>query len=88
MKTPTFSAVEIRARIESLVLSVNHRNGGPLGRLDFSLRLLDPSLGLDSLDLAEVVVDLEKQFGRSPFDSAKPPRTWEELAQRLGEQSS
>jgi acyl carrier protein len=88
MKTTGYLVVEIRGRIEALVLSVNHRNGGTVDRLDFSLRLLDPGVGLDSLDLAEVVVDLEKQFGRSPFDSARPPRTWEELAQSLEVKSS
>ena len=72
--------MDVRARIESLVVSVNHRNGGTLAQLDFSLRLLDPAVGLDSLDLAEVMVDLERQMGRSPFDSPRPPRTWDELA--------
>ena len=75
--------MEVRARIETLVLSVNHRNGGTLAALDFSLRLLDPSLSLDSLDLAEILADLERHYGRSPFDSATPPRTWQELAVAL-----
>jgi acyl carrier protein len=75
--------MEVRRQIETLVLSLVHRNGGTLGTLDFSLRLLDPSLGIDSLDLAEILVQLEKQHGRSPFDAAVPPRTWEQLAQVL-----
>lgn len=75
--------MEVRARIETLVLSVNHRNGGTLASLDFSLRLLDPSLSIDSLDLAEILADLERHYGRSPFDSATPPRIWQELAVTL-----
>lgn len=72
--------MDVHARIEALVLAVHRRNGGSLDRLDFGLRLLDPALGLDSLDLAEVVVNLERVFGRSPFDAAVPPRTWADLA--------
>jgi acyl carrier protein len=75
--------MEVRTRIETLVLSVNHRNGGTLAALDLSLRLLDPSLSLDSLDLAEILADLERHYCRSPFDSATPPRTWQELASTL-----
>ncbi len=75
--------MEVPARIESLVLSVNRRNGGALASLDFSLRLLDPSLSIDSLDLTEILADLERHYGRSPFDSVTPPRTWRELASTL-----
>ena len=75
--------MEVRARIESLVLTVNRRNGGHLSGLDFSLRLLDPTLGLDSLDLAEIMVEIERHFGRSPFDALRTPRTWEELVDSL-----
>jgi len=77
------TSMEVRTRIETLVLSVNHRNGGTLAALDLSLRLLDPSLSLDSLDLAEILADLERHYCRSPFDSATPPRTWQELASTL-----
>ena len=71
--------------IESIVLDVHRRNGGAASRLDFGLRLLDPSLGLDSLDLAEIVAALEKQFHFSPFDAPGPPRTWGELLTQLEE---
>jgi hypothetical protein len=75
--------MEVRTRIESLLLTVNHRNGGTLRTLDFSLRLLDPTLSIDSLDLAEILAELERHYGRSPFDAATPPRTWAELADTL-----
>ena len=75
--------MDARKRIELLVVALNRRNGGDLSGLDFSFRLLDARIGLDSLDLAEVLVDLEREYGQTPFDRPKPPRTWDELAQIL-----
>ena len=72
-------------QVERLVLNVHQRNGGKLDHLDFNLRLLDPSLVLDSLDIAEIVVAIEKQFSYSPFDASPPPRTWAELLAQLVE---
>jgi acyl carrier protein len=69
----------IRKQIEELVLQVHHRNGGKLKTLDLSMPLLDPSLGLDSLDLAEIVVAVERRFNYSPFEAATPPSTWAEI---------
>ena len=69
----------ISNQIESIVLNIHWRNGGTLSQLDFSLRLLDPVLSIDSLDLAEIVVEVERRFRCSPFDSQKPPRTWQEM---------
>jgi len=71
------------ARLEALVLSVHRRNGGTLGALDLSLRLLDPALKLDSLDLAEIMVAVERELGVSPFDALTPPRTWGDLARLI-----
>lgn len=78
----------ISARVEGIVLSVHRRNGGCLERLDFNLRLLDPALGLDSLDLAEIVASIEKTCNGSPFDSPSPPRTWAELIMQLPKEDS
>jgi hypothetical protein len=58
------------------VLIVHRRNGGTLDAIDTSLRLLDPVLRIDSLDLAEILVALERDTGASPFDATPPPRTW------------
>jgi hypothetical protein len=66
-------------RLSELVLSVHRRNGGSLTSLDTSLRLLDPVLRLDSLDLAEIMVAIERETGRSAFDAPTPPRTWDDL---------
>jgi len=68
-----------RQRLHDIVLTVHRRNGGKLRKLDFNLPLLDPKLLLDSLDLAEIMVAVEKEFGVSPFDGRKPPRTWADV---------
>jgi len=70
-------------QIEAIVLVVHRRNGGNLTCLDFNLRFLDQSLGLDSLDLAEIMVEVERQFHFCPFDSPTPPRTWTDLLAAL-----
>lgn len=66
-----------------LVLAVHRRNGGQLEELDTNVRLLDPALRLDSLDLAEIMVAIERETGQSPFDSTVPPRTWEDVLRRV-----
>lgn len=70
---------DCRREIPGLVLAVHRRNGGKLASLDLGLRLLDPALAIDSLDLAEIMVAIERNFGVSPFDSEEPPRTWGDI---------
>lgn len=72
--------MEPRSLIESVVLGVHRRNGGLATRLDFLLGLLDPSLRLDSMDLAEIVAELERKSGWSPMDNIVRPVTWDEFA--------
>jgi acyl carrier protein len=79
----SLSDAELSAHIENIVLGIHRRNRGSLARLDFNLPLLAPVLGLDSLDLAEIVVEIERRFGVSPLEGPRPPRTWLELQQRL-----
>ncbi len=69
----------IAQEIEALFLKIHRRNGGQLSALDFRLRLLDPGLAIDSLDLAEIIAACEARFGRSPFDTPSPPQSWEDL---------
>jgi acyl carrier protein len=70
--------------LQDLILTIHRRNGGRLESVDFSFRLLDPGLLLDSLDLAEIMAAIEKQYGRSPFDSPEAPRTWADIGRFLG----
>jgi acyl carrier protein len=67
------------AFIQELILSIHRRNGGQLQAVNLDLRLLDPSLQIDSLDLAEIMAAIERQFGKSPFDAPEPPRTWRDI---------
>jgi hypothetical protein len=41
---------------------------------------MDPSLKLDSMDLAEIVAELERQDGWSPMDRRVRPTTWGDFA--------
>ena len=68
-----------KERLESIVMKIHFRNGGGPVDMDWTSRLLSGALILDSLDLAEVVVRVEKEFGVKPFDGERPPRTWMEL---------
>ena len=71
--------MDARGILQERVLAIHRRNGGTLEVLDLNLRLLDPALGLDSLDLAEIMAALEADFGKSPFDAAEAPRTWQDI---------
>ncbi len=73
------AGTDIPREIPGLVLAVHRRNGGKLASLDLGLRLLDPALAIDSLDLAEIMVAIERKFGVSPFESEEPPRTWGDI---------
>jgi acyl carrier protein len=71
--------MEAQERISELVLTVHRRNGGALARIEPGWRLLEPALRIDSLDLAEIMVAVEREFGCSPFDAPRPPRTWDDV---------
>ncbi len=75
--------MEVQVRIAELVLQIHHRNGGELSAVDPDWRLLEPQLRLDSLDLAELMVAIEREFGCSPFDAPRPPRTWGEVGRAV-----
>lgn len=70
-------------RLEQMVLAIHRRNGGALTVLEPETRLLDPKLGIDSLDLAEIMVFVEREFGASPFNSPVPPRTWADVVRSI-----
>lgn len=68
----------VEERVSTWVLGIHRRNGGELEALDWRWRLLEPRLRLDSLDLAEVMASVEKEFGVSPFERGAPG-TWGEV---------
>lgn len=73
------SAEEAVRRLEGLVLAVHRRHGGVLDAVPWEAPLLGGPVGLDSLDLAEVMVAVERELGVEPFAVADPPRTWAEV---------
>ncbi len=81
------SGSEVEGWIARQVLAIHHRNGGTLQVLDLEWRLLEPALGLDSLDLAEVIAGIEREYGVSVFDHAAP-RTWRNVVEavKIGDQ--
>ncbi|MCP5523503.1 MAG: acyl carrier protein [Verrucomicrobiales bacterium] len=66
-------------QLTRLVLTVHRRNGGDLTGLDLDWPLQARELALDSMDLAEIMVAVEREFGVEPFNAPVPPRTWREL---------
>ena len=71
--------------VESLVLKIHHRNGGTLTRVSPDFLLLQPELNIDSLDLAEILVAVEKEFSVTPFESEVPPKIWGDISKICGE---
>ena len=76
---------EVLSGVEAMVMEVHRRNGGSLEALDTSLRLMDPALRLDSLDLAEIMALVEREYGASPFNSTPPPSTWADVVRAVAQ---
>lgn len=77
------SSDEAFRKVEQWVLEIHRRNGGDLNQIDFDRPLLASELMLDSLDLAEIVVMVEREYHCSPFDSVTPPKTWRDLVTEI-----
>ena len=75
--------MKYRPLIQSAVMAVNRRNGEIAPHLGCSLRLLDPSLRLDSIGYAEIVAELERRSGWSPMDNSVRPVTRGEFTMLL-----
>jgi len=69
-------------RVRSVFQSVFANRQIPVPALTLQT-VLDSSLGLESLDFAEIVVRLEEAFGTDPFAQGVPPnvRTFGDLVQ-------
>lgn len=73
----------IKNWLQSIVLAIHRRNGGELSSLPWNSPLLTPELKLDSLDLAEVMAAVEREWGIAPFELDQPPKTWADLFQLI-----
>jgi acyl carrier protein len=72
---------EILGSIEKLVANIVKGKGLPVSKIDASTELLGGDVGIDSLDLAMLVRELEEVAGHDPFaDGFIEFRTAGELA--------
>lgn len=67
---------QIERDVMSRVFGVHRRNGGAVVERGLDLAIADPRLKLDSLDLAEIVASLEKQYQIPIFEQPTTVRTW------------
>ena len=66
-----------------VVLAIHRRNGGTQVSLPWEDSLLGGRLGLDSLDVAEVMVEVERVHKVSPFELSPRPKTWGDVLRCL-----
>lgn len=78
---------DLTEKVSRIVLGIHLRHGGSLTALNLQWALLQPELGLDSLDLAEIMATVEAEFGVSPFESGTP-KTWGDIVRLLGKEPS
>ena len=72
----------IRQLFEAKLLQIVRRYDDDAHALDMSASVFDHALGMDSLDLAEVLSWIEHQFGDSPLDDqGLQIETWNDLVQ-------
>ena len=69
--------------LQEVVLGIHRRNGGAEVSLPLGDELMGGRLGLDSLDVAEVMVEVERVHKVSPFEFSPRPRTWGDVLRCL-----
>ena len=74
--------------IENLILRIHKRNGGSLNSLNYDLELMHPTLGLDSMDMAEVVATIQRDYGVMLFEGNNNPKTWDDVVRIIGGNAS
>jgi acyl carrier protein len=65
--TTALTQTELLSVIEAFVNEVRSGNGLDPMRIGHETSLVDGSTGIDSLDLAALVVDLQERTGKDPF---------------------
>ncbi len=58
---------DVEAFIFSEIQAIQKKNGSKSGSLKKNSRLLGGQSAMDSLDVAELIVRLERQWGKDPF---------------------
>ena len=81
--------VQVRSAFEDVLTSVFAAKNLPTPATDDDTELLDGTMALDSLDLAEIVVRLTEACGYDPFENGFVPfRTAGELIRLYGGDST
>lgn len=72
---------DIEDYIQSLVVELHQRQGGGEGQpeLDFQSHLNDERWRVDSMDLAEIVARIHRDFGVLVFEQASTPVYWADI---------
>jgi hypothetical protein len=78
---------DLTEKVSRIVLGIHLRHGGSLTALNLQWALLQPELGLDSLDLAEIMATVEAEFKVSPFESGTP-KSWGDVVSLLSSELS
>jgi acyl carrier protein len=81
----TVDRFECEEFIRKKVFLICGRNGFVLDNFNFTLPLLNSALPIDSLDLAEILSDVESEFNVSIFENDSPPSTWNEIVTSIAE---
>ena len=74
---------EVAQFVSTKVLVVHRRNGGAMRQLDLSLPLKDATLLLDSLDLAEIVAEIEREYRVNLFEGTTGITCWNHIVDAI-----
>ncbi len=74
------SAAAVREVIFAEIKTIQKKAGGKAKPLTDKSPLFGSGAGLDSLDLAELIVRLERKLGADPFKAGRTVRTVKELS--------
>lgn len=74
--------------LEDLVIRIHRRNSGLERVLDLSEPILSGKYQVDSMDLAEIVATIQKDFGLTLFEDNKFPRVWGDVVEILDSHGS
>jgi acyl carrier protein len=74
----------VRDEILRLVNIIHFRNGKELiDSMEFRAAFLDSEIGLNSLDLAEILTSLESCYGHEIMEVDPIPKTWDSLVSAI-----
>lgn len=79
--------MDIENYLKDMIVAIRRRSVVSDAQVDFvfdqSLQLGDKQIGLDSMDLAEIVARIQKDFGITLFEGENVVNTWGDVIQLL-----